>query len=442
MRNSPKKGAPSVTENRRAAAAVLWAVSRGRRLDRALDEAAKDLPPRDRRWVQEAAYGTTRLRGRLDFLLDLHLSKGTSSLHPRVLDLLRLGTYQLLNMGGVPSYAAISQTVDQVKEEMGAGGGRLANGVLRSLGREGGGEERFPSLQDNPLDHLSSWGSHPSWMVARWLERWGPEVTGALVAANNRTPPLFFRPLGVDAGETPDRMAEAGWSFQGAGGGVPCLRLEDGTNPALLLEDFAGIVQDPGAALVTVYADPPPGSPVVDLCSAPGGKTMALAAEGRRVFAGDRSSSRLRMVRENRDRLGGDVMMFVADARYPPLSAPPFVLLDVPCSGTGTLRRHPDARWRLTLDMLRELVKLQREMLDSCGRTIPLGGYLVYSTCTLEEEENEDQVASFLAKNPEFRIDETGAVSAPYLTQEGYLRVLPQDGDFDGAFSARMVRVS
>jgi 16S rRNA (cytosine967-C5)-methyltransferase len=441
-RGSPGKGVPSVTENRKAAASVLWAVSRGRRLDRALDEATEKLSSRDRRWVQEAAYGTTRLRGRLDFLLELHLSKGTSSLYPRVLDLLRLGAYQLLQMGGVPSYAAISQTVDQVKEEMGAGGGRLANGVLRSLGREGGGEERFPSLQEDPMGHLTSWGSHPDWMVARWLERWGAEGTQALVAANNATPHLFFRPLGADASETPERMAEAGLSFQPAEDGAPCFRLEDGTNPARLLEDFTGIVQDPGAALVTVYADPPPGVTVVDLCSAPGGKTMALAGEDRRVLAGDRSFARLRLVGENRDRLGGDVMMFVADARHPPLSGSPFVLLDVPCSGTGTLRRHPDARWRLTLDMLKGLVELQREMLDSCGKTIPPGGHLVYSTCTLEEEENEDQVASFLAKNPGFRIEETSTVSPSFLTREGYLRVLPQEGDFDGAFAARMVRVS
>jgi 16S rRNA (cytosine967-C5)-methyltransferase len=438
----PRKGGSPVTENRKAAATVLWAVSRGRRLDRALDEATEGLPPRDRRWVQEAAYGTIRLRGRLDFLLDLHLSKGTSSLHPRALDLLRLGAYQLLNMSGVPSYAAISQTVDQVKTEMGPGGGRMANGVLRSLLREGGEEARFPALEEDPLGHLTSWGSHPEWMVARWLKRWGAEETGALIQANNSPPPLYFRPLGEEAEETPGRMAEAGWSFRPAEGGVPCLRLEDGTNPARLLADFMGIVQDPGAALVTVYADPPPGKMVVDLCSAPGGKTMALASAGRRVLAGDRSRSRLRLVRENRDRLGQDVLMVVADARHPPLSDSPFLLLDVPCSGTGTLRRHPDARWRLTLEILQELVELQGQMLDSCASSIPMGGHLVYSTCTLEEEENEGQVASFLAKNTGFRLEETGSVSPRFLTEEGYLRVLPQDGEFDGAFSARMVRAS
>lgn len=441
-RDKGKSGPSSVTGPRKAAASVLWAVTRGRRLDRAFGEAAAGLEPRDRRWVQEAAYGATRYRGRLDYLLNLHLTRGLSSLSPRVLDLLRLGAYQLLFMDSVPSYAAISQTVDQVKGEVGEGGGRLANGVLRSLGREGGGEDRFPSVLEQPLEHLSSWGSHPAWMVARWLERWGPERTRALVTANNRTPPLFFRPFGDDTLAVAEAMEAAGLKPGALEHGVPCLRLEDGTNPALLLEEFSGMVQDPGAAMVTVYADPPPGAQVVDLCSAPGGKAMALAGQGVRVFAGDRSLSRMEMVRQNLSRVGGEVTMFVADARHPPLSMAPFVLLDVPCSGTGTLRRHPDAKWRLTLEMLEGLGGLQERILDASGALIPRGGHLVYSTCTLEEEENEGQVAAFLARNPGFRIQETGRVSPEFLTEDGFLQILPQDWDFDGAFSARLARAS
>jgi 16S rRNA (cytosine967-C5)-methyltransferase len=432
----------SVTEGRRIAASVLWAVSRGRRLDRAFSEAAGPLRTRDRKWAQEASYGAVRLRGRLDYLLDLHLSKGILSLSPRVLDLLRLGAYQILFMDGVPAYAAISQTVDQVKEEMGGGGGRLANGVLRSMEREGGEEARFPDSQTEPLAHLSSWGSHPEWLVERWLRRWGVEKVGALVAWNNTPPPLYFRPLGLDMGTAAARLEAAGWKNRPAGHSVPCLLLEAGTNPAQLLRDFSGIIQDPGAALVTVYADPPPGTPVADLCAAPGGKTMALAVDGALVFAGDRSLSRIGMVRENLGRVGGRVELFVADARYPPLARAPFVLLDVPCSGTGTLRRHPDARWRLTLDMLSELVELQRKILESSLVLVPPGGHLVYSTCTLEEEENEAQVADFLARNQDFRVEETGAVSPGFLDDAGCLRVLPQDSGFDGAFSARFVRSS
>jgi len=429
-----------VTEGRTGAASVLGAVGRGRRLDLAFGELAGDLPPRDRRWVQEAVYGTVRLRGRLDYLLDLHLTKGLSSLSPRVLDLLRLGAYQLLLMGGVPAYAAISQTVDQVRAAAGSGSGRMANGVLRSLGREGGEEGRFPDFHTDPLSHLSTWGSHPRWMVDRWLRRWGPDETLHLVNWNNTPPPLFIRPLGVTLEEGASRLSEEGWKIRVPGEGVPCLLVEDGTNPARLLEDFPGIVQDPGAALVTVFADPPPGETVFDLCAAPGGKALALAGGGAYVLAADRSLSRMRVLGQNLVRVGGSVMRVVADARRPPFSKAGFVLLDVPCSGTGTLRRHPDARWRLTAEMLESLVELQREILEAAGRLIPPGGHLVYSTCTLEEEENEGQVRGFLARNPQFDLEETGAVSPSFLNERGLLQVLPQRAGFDGAFAARFVR--
>jgi 16S rRNA (cytosine967-C5)-methyltransferase len=425
-----------------AAAAVLRAVSRGRRLDRALDEAAARLPTRERRWVQEAAYGTVRLRGRLDHLLGLHLRKGLSSLSPLLLDLLRQGAYELLYMGGVPDYATLSQTVAQVRRVAGEGAGKLANGVLRSLQREGGEISRFPSFADDPLAHLATWGSHPEWMVSRWLDRWEPGEVRQLVEWNNAPPPLYLRPLGRSLPEARAALEAAGWTCQEAGPGAPCLLLEHGTNPAPLLEVVRGIVQDPGAALVTVYADVPAGAVVADLCAAPGGKALALASSGSYVLAGDASPARLRTLRENLARVGGRVDLVAALAQAPPFEEMPFVLLDVPCSGTGTLRRHPDARWRLTLGTLMRLVELQEEMLDAGARLVPTGGHLLYSTCTLEPEENQAQVEAFLARTPGFAVEETGAVPREYLDGEGRLVVLPHISGFDGAFAARLVRRS
>lgn len=429
-----------VTEGRRVAAQILVAASRGRRLDLAFGSAVAALPSRERRWVQEATFGVARLRGRLDHLLDIHLKKGLGSLTPTVVDLLRLGAYQLLFMDGVPAYAAISQTVDQVRDVAGAGVGRMANGVLRSLVREGGGIARFPDFEADPLSHLSSWGSHPRWLVARWLNRWPPEEVRKLVEWNNVPPPLYLRPLSITPEEGLRRLAEEGVEARIPGGGVPCLLVEDGTNPASLLEVFPGIIQDPGAALVTLYADPPRGVGVFDLCAAPGGKALALAGKASYVLAADRSFSRMRVLGQNLDRLGGPVHAVVADARRPPFSEAPFVLLDVPCSGTGTLRRHPDARWRLTPEMLGGLVELQREMLEAAGRLIPPGGHLVYSTCTLEEEENELQVEGYLARNREFSLEGTGAVDPSFLDERGFLRVSPQGAGYDGAFAARLVK--
>lgn len=431
-----------VTPARLAAIRVVRAVSRGRRLDLAFGESSAGLSDRDRRWVQEAAYGTVRMRGRIDHLLDLHVRDGLSGVSGLVLDLLRLGAYQLLFMDRVPSYAAISQTVDQVREVAGSGGGRFANGVLRNLEREGGERSRFPSLETDPEAHLTTWGSHPGWMVERWLARWGPEEVLRLVEWNNTPAPLYFRPLGTSLEESRILLEAQGVDTLPAGEGIPCLRLEAGTNPAQILDSVRGVMQDPGAALVTVYADVPSGQPVGDLCAAPGGKALALAHGGAYVLAADRSFRRLKLLKENLVRVGGKVELVAALAQEPPFRELPFVLLDVPCSGTGTLRRHPDARWRLDLETVMRLAKVQEEILEVGSRLIPPGGCMVYSTCTLEPEENWDQVEAFLGRHADFSVRDSKAVPRDFLDENGCLSVLPQSSGFDGAFSARLVRGS
>jgi 16S rRNA (cytosine967-C5)-methyltransferase len=167
-----------------------------------------------------------------------------------------------------------------------------------------------------------------------------------------------------------------------------------------------------------------------------------MAEGGAYVLAADRSLNRLRILKENLARVGGRVELVAALAQAPPFRELPVLLLDVPCSGTGTLRRHPDARWRLTLDTLKRLVKLQKELLDVGSRLVPKGGLLVYSTCTLEPEENQGQVEAFLRENPDFFLDESGSVPGDYLDERGYLSVVPHAAGFDGAFAARLVRGS
>jgi 16S rRNA (cytosine967-C5)-methyltransferase len=429
-----------ITESRVAAGNILSAVSRGRRLDLAFQKGASGLEDRDRRFLHELCYGTVRLRGRLDYLLNRHLKKGIASLSPELLNLVRLGAYQILYMDGVPSYAAISQTVDQARALAGGGGSRLVNGVLRNLDREGGHASRFPPFQDDPLAHLSTWGSHPPWLVRRWLERWAPEEVARLVDRNNRPAPVYFRPLGPSLQEAKDDLAARGLESLEAGPGLPCLRLQDGIDPAQVLQWVPGIVQDPGAALVTTYAAFTPGKTVADLCAAPGGKALAMAQDGVYVLAADRSLRRLRLLKENLSRLGGRMEMVVALAQAPPFKEVSSVLLDVPCGGTGTLRRHPDARWRLSEEILQRLVEVQREILDRASRIVPTGGSLVYSTCTLEREENQEQVEGFLDRNRDFSLQPRDGIQTEYLDEHGYLWITPQATGFDGAFAARMVR--
>jgi 16S rRNA (cytosine967-C5)-methyltransferase len=277
-------------------------------------------------------------------------------------------------------------------------------------------------------------------LVARWLRRWSPDEVLRIVEHDNSPAPISFRPLGIPVPEAAARLKEGGWGFREVGSGIPCYYLDPGTDPARILEAVPGIMQDPAAALVTLYADLPSGGTVGDLCAAPGGKSLAVAQSGAYVLAADRSWRRLRLLKENLCRVGGRVDLVVARAEEPPFRELQNLLLDVPCTGTGTLRRNPDARWRLTPDAVDDLVGLQGEMLEAGSRLVPPGGVLIYSTCSLEAEENQVQVEAFLNEHPEFSVVETGIVSGEFLDPEGRLEVTPLHRGSDGAFAARMVR--
>lgn len=366
---------------------------------------------------------------------------GLARLEPTVLEILRLGAYQVLHMGGVPRYAAVSQSVSQARGAAGRGAAGLVNAVLRGLAEEGEAPERFPRFEEDAEGFLSSWGSHPRWLVRRWLARWPPEDVRSLVEAGNRRAPLYMVPLHASPEVAAEILEARGFGAAPVGRGTLCLELAPGTSPAAALEALPSLVQDPAAHLVTRYADVPAGTKVADLCAAPGGKALALASRSAYTLAADRSEARMRRVRDNARRTGIHVGMVVADARHPPLDRVDAVVLDVPCSGTGTLARNPDARWRLEPGSLEEMIQLQREMLEAGARLVPPGGLVVYSTCTLEPEENHAQVASFLSRHPEFALEPTAAVPAEYLDAGGHLVVLPQRHGFDGAFAARLRRV-
>ena len=346
-------------------------------------------------------------------------------------------------MRSVPAYAAVSQSVELVRESLGTGPTGLVNAVLRKVDRGGDGAERFPDHARDPLGFLETWGSHPRWLLERWLARWSPDEVRALVEHDNRAPRLHVVPLDVSIEEALGILERAGFAAEPVGEGTHCLRLGEGTSPIAALAALPdAIIQDPAAHLVVLYADVPEGTKVADLCAAPGGKALALADRPVYTLAADRSESRLHMLRDNARRTGRPLGLVVADARHPPLREVDVVLLDAPCTGTGTLQRKPDARWRLRPSSLPDLVELQREMLDAAATLLPVGGVLAYSTCSLEREENEQQVDAFLERHPGFRVQATEAVPSRYRDGLGRLVVMPQSGGFDGAFAARLRRVS
>lgn len=427
---------------RRSAFRIGQEVARGRRLDRAFRRAAAALEPRERSFVHELVYGVSRLRGRLDHLVDRCLRGDPARVDVRVRDVLRLGAYQLLYMDGVPDYAAVSESVTQATECAGRRAGGLVNAVLRAVAQAGDDASLFPDPHVDPAGYLSSWGSHPRWLVERWLGRWSPDEVMRLVEHDNRPAEVHLAPLDSSVGEAIRRLEEAGIEGHDAGRGSGCVRLAPGVDPRDALAVLPSVIQDPGAQLVTRYADLPIGTKLADLCAAPGGKALALSGRAAYTLAADRSEVRMRMVRENARRTGRRLGLVVADARYPPVRGVDAVLLDVPCTGTGTLRRHPDGRWRLAPDSVETLREVQRDLLVSAARLVPPGGLLIYSTCSLEPEENAGQLAWFLEGRPGFAVEETAAVSQELMDAHGCLEVLPQETGFDGSFAARLRRAA
>lgn len=434
--------ADEVTGTRRVALEVLTAVRAGEFADRALARVGDQLDSRDHAWVQELVYGTFRLRGRLDHILEGYVRSGLGALDPVVHDVLRLGTYQLLEMGGVPAYAAVSQSVELARA---AGAGRaagLVNGVLQSV-RRGKDRIEFPSLESDPVGHLATWGSHPRWLVERWVSRWGAADAKALVEVNNRRPDLFLRPVGLDADDAVARLSNAGIDAEIVAGFPDSVRVVSGGGPREALAIVPGVVQDPAAAMVVRFADISEGSTVIDLSAAPGGKTVGLAERAGYVVAADLSVGRLRRVRSNAERAGviDRVGLVVGDGRFPPFRATDAVLIDAPCAGTGTLRRHPDGRWRITEADIEALTALQRELLIAAVPLVRPGGLLIYSTCSVEPEENEEQIERFLEEHDDFRLLPPPAGLDDTMISEGYLALLPQRQGVDGAFAARLERM-
>lgn len=452
--DAPGRGLGAVTEARRAAADICADLREGALLDPVFERRTLALDPRDRRWTRELVYGMLRRRAVLDRHLDVRVKGGIARIDPDLTDLLRLGAAQLLHMGSVPPYAAIGQTVELVKDRHGIGASKLANAVLRRLDRErealalpDAADTLEPLDTEGAVEALSLRASHPSWLVARWAQRWGVEDTARLLEANNHEAPLVLRPWRVTSEALARELLEAGIETR------PAPLLPDGlevTSPVAGLTELEAFrqgrfhVQDPASTLVTRYAALSPGSTVADLCAAPGGKAMELSRVAGRVLASDVSPSRIGRVRENVLRLGArNVFAAVADARFAAAAAVDAVLIDVPCTGTGTFRRHPDARWRLRISDLAMLGMLQKQILRAAARLLPPGGLLVYSTCSLELEENDVPVDAFLAESPGWRLEPppSGAVPEAVL-DAGRLRVLPQRHGTDGAFAARLRRVA
>ena len=411
----------------------------------------------DRAFATDLVNGTLRWRGRLDFLLAQLLERDLEKLDPLVTNALRLGAYQIVCTDRVPDRAAVDQTVRLVRAAGAERATGLVNAVLRRLAAEQG-DMPFPSLEADPLGHLPHALSLPAWLADRWLERYGPAEAAALADASNRVPPLCVRAnrqrTSRDAllTDVRKRFPDAAPCHFASDGVVLGRRGHPGLDPAFLDGRFS--VQDEASQLVVALLDPRRGERVLDTCAAPGGKATGIAERtgpAGQVVALDRNHRRLDQVRRQVRRLGLSAVRCIEQDATRALDGltqtPGFdrVLVDAPCSGLGTLRRKPDTRWRVGPDDPASLAETQHALLRSAAATLRPGGVLVYSTCTVLPEENEDLVRSFLADAPNFQrapVEDIAPELRPLLDADGALRVMPHLHDCDGFFAARLVRAS
>jgi 16S rRNA (cytosine967-C5)-methyltransferase len=410
---------PAGLPARRAAMEVLLAVRQGEPFDLALARALDSLPDADRRLAHELAAGVLRRQSDLDARLIPLVRHGWGNVEPSLREVLRLGAYQLV---------ALARSL----------GGSKAAGFVNALLRKVGGRAAAPSLAIDPAAHFAALYSHPDWLVARWLERYGQDDTVALMEWNNTPPALVLQPARED-----DAALDARWRAANLEAKRAPLAgwLSPARRPAEVpgFNEGAFIVQDPAHAVVAAFAGVEPSMRVYDACAAPGGKSIALGRHAGLIVSADRKLDRVRRLAQNLARAGsGREHAVVADALHPPIASADVVLLDAPCLGTGTFARHPDARWKVSADALARLAQRQGDLLQTCADVVRPGGWLVYATCSLEPEENEGQIDALLARDHRFERDPGDTVPADLRTSRGDLQLLPFRHGTDGAYAARL----
>ncbi|ABL65785.1 16S rRNA (cytosine(967)-C(5))-methyltransferase RsmB [Chlorobium phaeobacteroides] len=436
---------------REAALKALQAIEPGKEKSDRIVHAILDratMNRQDRALTTELVNGVLRMRKKIDFIISKFYHHRFEKAAPVLQNILRLGVYQLLFLEKIPEWAAVSECVDLARKYKGERMAKLVNGVLRKITPDNVVmDEWLKGCED--MERLSVQYSHPEWLINRWNAVYGRETTLASMTYNNHAPLFGFRINTLK--QTPDEFLAdpAHSSFPQE----RCL-----TGNFFLSKEFAGFeaclksgkltVQNPTQGVACLLLNPVPESRVLDLCAAPGGKATFMAELMQNkgsITAVDRSSEKLEKTRQHAVELGITIIKTIcADARsFVPEETPQAVLLDAPCTGTGVLQKRAELRWKLSMEMLQELVTLQRELLDHAASILPVNGILLYATCSIEPEENELQIEAFLRRHPEFSRDTScGSLPEPFrmsAAEKGSILTLPGElPGFDGGFAQRL----
>ncbi len=442
---------------RAALEALLEAETSKKFIDDAVAPRLGRFRERDRRLLQEICYGVVRHRNTLDRLVNFYLKNPVARQKPPVAWALRMGAYQLVYLERIPAHAAVNQTLEGLKglENVGAGEVGFVNAVLHKLSEDVRRKTEEPPVEpDDPtvlpirrgychfarpvlptkiadaVGHIAYKHSHPTWLVKRWLARFGEEETQRLCARNNATPPITARITrrAPSRDATIAALRREGWQVS------PGL-LEN----SIVLEKCGSIadsetfragwfhIQDATAIRIGEVLNPPPGARVLDLCAAPGCKSAqlleAIGPEGHLVAA-DRSEEKLELLKETLGKVGSNftAALVPEDPERIELGEEfSHILVDAPCSNTGVFARRPEARWRLRPGDIAQLAQLQLKLLQAARRHLAPGGRILYATCSIEPEENENVVAEFLSRSPD-------------LVESEQRLFLPHRNEGDGAF--------
>jgi 16S rRNA (cytosine967-C5)-methyltransferase len=409
---------------------------------------------RDRALAADIAAGVQRWRATLDHLVFVFAHRSLDRLDPEIIEILRLSAYQLLHHTRVPASAVVDDAVNLTRRVGKASAAGFVNAVLRTISRK---RERLP-LPPRPtegppagaaLDYLSVTLSHPRWLAARWLTRYGFEAAEAWMTFNNQPAPLTLRlnRLKMDRAGLEARLAAAQVTFHAARYAPDALIVDAGyplRGDGLTAGAF--VVQDEASQLVALLAGASPGPRTLDACAAPGGKTTFIAAAMRNeglLVACDVRPRRIELLRQTVSASGAaNVRIVQADLLHPLPFSRPFdtVFVDAPCSGLGTVRRDPDIKWHRREADLTRLAEAERVMLQHAASAVAPGGLLVYATCSSEPEENEEVAAAFISAHDDFgSVDVRGiapAVPHDVIDARGHLRTLPHVHGLEAFFGA------
>lgn len=410
---------------------------------------ANDLDSRERAQVREYVQNILRKLSYLDFIVGEFSSIGMDEMKPMLKNILRLGLYEMLFMGGTPDYAAINEAVEIAKLRLGSKSGDLVNAILRNIQRDIDKLPK-PAFEDR-TKLVATTFSHPEWMVKRWVKRFGEREAFQLMQANNQRPNYYVRVnnLRTKTENFKLRMEKLDIPFEESDW-LPGYFKVESVAPFIskdLLKRGVCLVQDIAAGFAPTILEPEAGEMIFDLCAAPGTKSIVMSdmmdGEGT-IIAVDINPSRLeKLAQSAMDYNAENIKIRRADARDLDLKLADGVMLDAPCTGTGVLSKRADLRWKRTEEELDNSVKLQEELLDEAANHVKRGGRLVYSTCSLEPEENWEQIQKFLKKYDNFELEPLEEfLPEEVLVEDGKAyQTLPHVHGCDGHFGVRLKRV-